>query len=100
MTTQTIQITLSESKKEKPVSDQLEFGRVFTDHMFIADYTEGEGWADHRIVPYEPLKLDPAAIIFHYGQTVFEGLKAYLVKDGTVRLFRPEQNMRRLNQLE
>ena len=98
MTVQTIEVKLSESKKQKPVSSQLEFGREFTDHMFIADYTEEQGWTDHRIVPYEPLTLDPAAIIFHYGQTVFEGLKAYLSIDGTIRLFRPEQNMRRMNQ--
>ena len=86
------------TKKKKPESSQLEFGRVFTDHMFVADYTEGQGWSDHRIVPYEPITLDPAAVVFHYGQTVFEGLKAYLSKDGVVRLFRPEQNMRRMNQ--
>lgn len=98
MTTQTIAVTLSESKKQKPIAEDLQFGRVFTDHMFIADYTEGQGWTDHRIVPYEPLTIDPASIIFHYGQTVFEGLKAYLSKEGKIRLFRPEQNMRRMNQ--
>src|SRR5690625_5803039 len=73
---QNIQINLTTSKKEKPAPDQLEFGKVFTDHMFIADYTEGKGWHDKRIVPYAPLTLDPSAMIFHYGQTVFEGLKA------------------------
>ena len=98
MVKQLIDIKLSEMKKQKPESSQLEFGRIFTDHMFIADYTVEQGWADHRIIPYEPLAIDPAAIIFHYGQTVFEGLKAYLSKDGKIRLFRPEQNMRRMNQ--
>lgn len=98
MTTQTIAVKLSESKKQKPVAEDLQFGRVFTDHMFIADYTEGQGWTDHRVVPYEPLTIDPAAIVFHYGQTVFEGLKAYLSEEGKIRLFRPEQNMRRMNQ--
>ena len=98
MTNQLIDIKLSGTKKQKPESSQLEFGRIFTDHMFIVDYTVEQGWTDHRIVPYEPLAIDPAAIIFHYGQTVFEGLKAYLSKDGKVRLFRPEQNMRRMNQ--
>ena len=93
----TIQVTLNELKQEKTAADQLEFGRTFTDHMFIADYTEGQGWMDSRIVPYEPLTIDPAAIVFHYGQTVFEGLKAYMSKEGKVRLFRPEQNMQRLN---
>lgn len=93
-----VDIQLSETKKVKPESSQLEFGRVFTDHMFVADYTEEKGWSDHRIVPYEPLTIDPAAIIFHYGQTVFEGLKAYLSEDGSIKLFRPEENMRRMNQ--
>lgn len=97
MTTKEIQVELSKSKKEKPQTDQLEFGRVFTDHMFIADYVAGEGWTDHRIVPYAPLTLDPAAIVFHYGQTVFEGLKAYMSPEGKVRLFRPDENMKRLN---
>jgi branched-chain amino acid aminotransferase len=97
MTNYTIEVRLSETKKQKPLSEQLEFGKVFTDHMFVADYCEGEGWTDHRIVPYEPIMLDPAATIFHYGQTIFEGMKAYVGKDGKVLLFRPEENMRRMN---
>lgn len=97
MTNHTITVTLSESKKQKPLTEQLEFGRIFTDHMFVADYCEGQGWTDHRIVPYAPLEMDPAATIFHYGQTIFEGLKAYVGKDGQVLLFRPEENMRRMN---
>lgn len=98
MTEQKIKVELATTQKEKPAAKELQFGKVFTDHMFIADYSEDKGWFDHRVVPYEPLTLDPAAIIFHYGQTVFEGLKAYLGEDGTIRLFRPEQNMRRMNQ--
>src|SRR5690625_262529 len=98
MEKQRIRVELSETKKEKPVSDQLEFGKEFTDHMFIMDYTEGKGWDDARIVPYEPITLDPAAVIFHYGQTVFEGLKAYHRENGSVGLFRPEKNIERLNQ--
>jgi len=98
MVENTIQVKLSQSKKVKPMADQLVFGTTFTDHMFIADYTKGLGWTDKRIVPYEPISLDPAATIFHYGQTVFEGLKAYMSPEGTIRLFRPEQNMKRLNQ--
>lgn len=97
MTVHTFDVQLSETKKEKPLDSELVFGRAFTDHMMIVDYVEGEGWKDHRIVPYEPLTIDPAAIIFHYGQTVFEGLKAYLSEEGNIRLFRPEQNMRRMN---
>ncbi len=98
MTVKSIEITESTTKKDKPLDEELQFGTVFTDHMFIADYSTETGWTDHRIMPYEPFKVDPAAIIFHYGQTVFEGLKAYLSKDGKIRLFRPEQNMKRLNQ--
>lgn len=92
-----IEVQLSSNRKEKPAFDKLSFGTIFTDHMFILNYTEGTGWHDPRIVPYEPITLDPAAIIFHYGQTVFEGLKAYLTKNEEVLLFRPDQNMKRLN---
>ncbi|PLT35541.1 branched-chain amino acid aminotransferase [Bacillus sp. V5-8f] len=98
MKTQNITITLSETKKEKPQSDQLEFGKFFTDHMFIMDYGTELGWHDPRIVPYQPLTMDPASMIFHYGQSVFEGLKAYETEDGRVLLFRPEKNFSRLNQ--
>jgi len=92
-----IKFTENEMKNEKTPAEQLVFGTKFTDHMFIADYTEGTGWHDHRIVPYQPLTLDPSASILHYGQTVFEGMKAYLSEDGIIRLFRPEQNMKRMN---
>lgn len=98
MEKQSIQVELSATKKEKPLSDQLEFGKEFTDHMFIMDYKKDKGWYDARIVPYQPITLDPAAVIFHYGQTVFEGLKAYHREDGTVGLFRPDKNIERLNQ--
>ncbi|MGV3466359.1 MAG: branched-chain amino acid aminotransferase [Heyndrickxia sp.] len=97
MENQPIQINQSQAMKEKPNSDQLEFGRIFTDHMFIMDYSEEKGWYEPRIVPYQPITLDPAAMIFHYGQTVFEGLKAYRTKENKVLLFRPEKNMERLN---
>lgn len=90
-------IALAEQKKEKPASDKLGFGVHFTDHMFVMDYTEGKGWHDPQIVPYSPLTIDPAAMVFHYGQAVFEGLKAYRNKAGEVRLFRPDQNFKRLN---
>jgi branched-chain amino acid aminotransferase len=92
-----VEITLSLNRKTIPSYDKLVFGRTFTDHMFIWDYTEGKGWHDPRIVPYQPFTLDPAATVLHYGQTVFEGLKAYLTKDEEVLLFRPYQNMKRLN---
>ena len=92
-----MKITLSTSKKQKPAADTLEFGKVFTDHMFIMDYSVKQGWHDPRIIPYQPLMLDPSAMIFHYGQSVFEGLKAYLTKDKEIALFRPEKNFERLN---
>lgn len=92
-----IKVQLTEQPKAKPNGEELHFGTVFTDHMFMMDYTEGTGWHDPRIVPYQPLTLDPAAIIFHYGQTVFEGLKAYRTKQDDVQLFRPEKNFERLN---
>ncbi|MCJ8006483.1 branched-chain amino acid aminotransferase [Lederbergia wuyishanensis] len=92
-----IDVQLSTNKKEKPAFNQLSFGTVFTDHMFVMDYTKGKGWHDARIVPYQPITLDPASIIFHYGQTVFEGLKAYVTKENEVVLFRPDENMKRLN---
>ncbi|OJH15969.1 branched chain amino acid aminotransferase, partial [Bacillus obstructivus] len=76
-----ITIIENQEKKQKPDPNQLEVGKRFTDHMFIMDYTEGTGWHDPRIVPYQPISLDPAAMIFRYGQTVFEGLKAYKTQD-------------------
>lgn len=97
MKVQTIKMELADSKKAKPNGEHLDFGTVFTDHMLMMDYKEGKGWYDPRIVPYQSLTLDPASIIFHYGQTVFEGLKAYMTKDGDIQLFRPEKNFARLN---
>ncbi|MGG3451947.1 branched-chain amino acid aminotransferase [Domibacillus aminovorans] len=95
--TEQINVQLAATKREKPDQTNLGFGRVFTDHMFMMDYTEGKGWHDARIVPYQPITLSPSAMIFHYGQTVFEGMKAYLTEDKRVFLFRPEKNMERLN---
>ncbi|TWT00500.1 branched-chain amino acid aminotransferase [Planomicrobium sp. CPCC 101079] len=97
MTIDQISITTTMKKKEKPSQDQVPFGTIFTDHMFMMDYNSEEGWYDPRIVPYAPISLDPAAMIFHYGQTVFEGLKAYRAEDGRILLFRPEKNFERLN---
>ncbi|MBE5968624.1 MAG: branched-chain amino acid aminotransferase [Lachnospiraceae bacterium] len=77
--------------------DNLEFGTIFTDHMFLMDYKEGKGWYDPRIVPYQNLSLDPAAMIFHYGQEMFEGLKAYKTADGKIQMFRPDKNIERAN---
>ena len=92
-----IQIELASNRKAKPEATTLGFGKYFTDHMFILDYTEGKGWHDPRIVPYQPITLDPASKVFHYGQTVFEGLKAYVTEANEVLLFRPQSNFKRLN---
>ena len=78
--------------------EDIRFGTVFSDHMFSQTYDEGRGWHSQRIEPYRSLSLDPAAAVLHYGQEVFEGLKAYRRDDGGVNLFRPEANAQRLNQ--
>lgn len=92
----TIKFEENLNKKQKP-DGNLGFGKYFTDHMFVMDYTEGLGWHDPRIVPYAPLELDPSAMVLHYGQAIFEGMKAYKTDDGRVLLFRPDQNMKRTN---
>ncbi len=92
-----LKIELRKNLKEKPDMSNLGFGNYYTDHMFVMDYTDGIGWHDARIVPNEPFMMDPACMVLHYGQTTFEGLKAYKGKNGQIRLFRPEKNMERLN---
>lgn len=81
----------------KPNWNDLTFGTTFTDHMFVMDYEVGKGWYDARIMPYQDLPLSPAAVVLHYGQTVFEGLKAYKDDAGEIFLFRPDENMKRMN---
>ena len=90
----TFQVTKTDKPKTKPEPDTLKFGTVFTDHMFIMEYSEGR-WLDGKIVPYGPLSLEPAAAVLHYAQESFEGMKAYKSKDGRVLLFRPDMNARR-----
>lgn len=94
---QEIKVTLTQNKKQKPDPSALGFGKYFTDHMFLMDYYEGKGWVDPRIVPYGPLPLEPSAMCLHYGQEVFEGMKAYRRENGGAVLFRPDRNMARLN---
>lgn len=91
-----IKITRSTHLKEKPDQNHLGFGNYFTDHMLTIDYDEGQGWHDARITPYEPIAMDPAAMVLHYAQETFEGLKAYRNPNGDVMLFRPEMNARRM----
>lgn len=92
-----IKITRTTTPKAKPQTEKLGFGKLFTDHMFIMNYTEGKGWHDARIVPYGPISLDPACMVFHYGQEMFEGLKAYRTAEGSIQLFRPQKNIERMN---
>lgn len=93
-----IAVTRSNHLKAKPAADApLGFGQIFTDHMFCMDYADGQGWINPRIEPYAPISLDPSAMIFHYGQAIFEGLKAYKTAEGQINLFRPQLNFERVN---
>lgn len=94
--TNKITVELASTHKQKPDENNLGFGNYYTDHMFILQYTEGQGWHSGRVIPYQNISLDPAAKVFHYGQTVFEGMKAYRTEDG-IKLFRPKKNFERLN---
>ncbi|MBR5236766.1 MAG: branched-chain amino acid aminotransferase [Clostridia bacterium] len=93
-----IKITKTTAPKAKPPVDSLGFGKIFTDHMFVMDYAVDKGWHDPQIIPYGPLALDPSCATLHYGQAVFEGLKAYKGADGNILLFRPYDNMNRINE--
>lgn len=87
-----------EELKEKPKDEsKLGFGDIYTDHMFMVHYEEGRGWFDPRIEPFRDLHLNPAAMALHYGQLIFEGLKAYRGQNGTIYLFRPRDNFKRFN---
>lgn len=91
-----LKIELTKNPKTKPATENLGFGKFFSDHMFVMDYTTGKGWHDARIVPYSSISYEPSIMVFHYGQAIFEGLKAYDA-NGEVVLFRPEENFKRLN---
>ncbi len=93
-----ISIRKTQSPKQKPADEsKLGFGHIFTDHMFVMEYETGKGWHNARVQPYEPIALDPSAMVLHYGQEIFEGLKAYRTKDGSIQLFRPKENFKRMN---
>lgn len=87
---------LTATPKEKPTG-ALGFGKIFTDHMFIMEYSAEKGWHDAKIVPFADISLSPASMVFHYGQEMFEGMKAYKTADGRILLFRPEKNIERMN---
>ncbi len=92
-------LPLAESQKKQKITDesQLGFGKLFTDRMLLVEWTPDKGWHNARIKPYEPFVLDPSALVFHYAQEIFEGLKAYKWADGRIALFRPEKNAHRFN---
>lgn len=95
-----LDIKIEQTKNPKPLPEPenpLVFGTIFTDHMFIMNYETEKGWHHARIVPYQPVVLDPSAMVFHYGQEMFEGLKAYKTEDGRTLLFRPDKNVERAN---
>ena len=92
-----IKIVKNENKSVLPNEASLGFGKVFTDHMFIMDYEMGKGWHNARIVPFGYLSIHPASTVLHYGSEIFEGLKAYRTENGEIRLFRPMENIRRMN---
>ncbi len=92
-----IKIIENQHPSVKPDPSTLGFGKVFTDHMFIMDYSKECGWHDARIVPFGKFPIHPASTVLHYGSEIFEGLKAYRRKDGRVQLFRPMENIRRMN---
>ncbi|MBQ6816330.1 MAG: branched-chain amino acid aminotransferase [Clostridia bacterium] len=93
-----ISITKTSNPKPHPQDEsKLGFGKIFTDHMFLMDYSADKGWYNARIVPFGPIPTHPASTVFHYGAEIFEGMKAYRAVDGTIRLFRPMENIKRLN---
>ena len=93
-----IKIEKTSTPKQKPIAGEpLGFGNIFTDHMFVMNYEEGKGWFNPRIVPFDRISLSPAAMVFHYGQEMFEGMKAYAGEDDKIYLFRPDMNAKRAN---
>ncbi len=92
-----IKITKTTCPKEKPDSSILGFGKYFSDHMFVMDYSSDKGWHDAKIIPFGEFMIHPASTVLHYGSEIFEGLKAYRREDGKVQMFRPIENIRRMN---
>ncbi|SDO65907.1 branched-chain amino acid aminotransferase [Desulforhopalus singaporensis] len=92
-----IAFTKADKLKDHPEDSALGFGTCFTDYMFNMDYSPEKGWHNARIEPYGPIQMDPSTMVLHYGQSIFEGLKAYKTKSGTIQLFRPNDNLQRLN---
>lgn len=91
-----IPIRAAEKLKPMPAATEFKFGQHFSDHWFYSKYSEGKGWFESQVEPYRPILMDPAASVLHYGQALFEGMKAFRQKDGSIALFRPDFNFRRL----
>lgn len=92
----TIRTELTTTRRARPLDADLVFGHAFTDHMALADWNEGAGWTNPRVAPYGNFSLDPASAVFHYGQEIFDGLKAFRTESGRVQLFRADRHCRRL----
>jgi len=92
-----LKITKVKTHNQLPDDSKLGFGEIFTDHMFNMDYNLEQGWYNARIEPYAPIVMDPATMVLHYAQAIFEGLKAYRTSSGKIQLFRPDRNMARFN---
>jgi branched-chain amino acid aminotransferase len=94
-----MELTIKQADKLKSLPDESEltFGTVFTDHMFSMDFSPEKGWHDPRIEPYQPIVMDPSTMVLHYGQSIFEGLKAFKTASGDIQLFRPQENFKRFN---
>ncbi|MBO5334573.1 MAG: branched-chain amino acid aminotransferase [Clostridia bacterium] len=90
-------VTKTQNPKTMPAENELGFGKFFTDHMLIVEWEQGKGWYDAKIVPFGRIDLHPASTVLHYGAEIFEGLKAYRREDGGVQLFRPMENVKRMN---
>ena len=93
----TLQKASADQLKPKPDQGNLGFGQFFTDHMFTMRWNRQDGWRGATIEPYQAFEMDPAAMVFHYGQAIFEGMKAYRGKDDQIFLFRPQDNFTRMN---
>ncbi|HWR09787.1 branched-chain amino acid aminotransferase [Sporomusa sp.] len=92
-----IAVTLADKRGTLPADDKLGFGKIFTDHMFVMDYQSGKGWYNPRIVPYGDFGISPAAMVLHYGQAIFEGMKAFRTEDNRIVVYRPVDHLKRFN---
>jgi branched-chain amino acid aminotransferase len=90
-------IQKADALKPLPNDSELGFGTIFTDHMFNMDYSQEKGWHNPRIEPYQPIVMEPSTMVLHYGQSIFEGLKAFKTPSGGIQVFRPTENFKRFN---